>query len=65
MKILICALLLGGCASVKPWQREDLARQSMVSDKSPGEARFGEHARGAREGAEGGSGEAAGGCGCN
>jgi uncharacterized protein DUF4266 len=55
----------GGCARVRPWQREDLARRPMISDTEPGEARFESHSRGAREGAEGGNGEAGGGCGCN
>ncbi|HKA86415.1 MAG TPA: DUF4266 domain-containing protein [Haliangiales bacterium] len=63
--VVVVALLLGGCAVVKPWQREDLARRAMVSDVEAGEARFQGHARGAREGADGGSGEAGGGCGCN
>ncbi|RMH42739.1 MAG: DUF4266 domain-containing protein [Deltaproteobacteria bacterium] len=55
----------GGCARVKPYQREYLARRSMVADRDPGEVRFEQHARGAREGADGGTGEAGGGCGCN
>ena len=54
-----------GCVTVKPWQREDLARRTMIDDQEPGEARFDGHARGSREGSEGGSGRAGGGCGCN
>lgn len=61
----LVALCASGCVTVRPWQREDLARPSMVADKTPGEERFDEHSRGAREGAEGGSGQATGGCGCN
>ena len=57
--------LAAGCSHVKPWQREDLARRPMVDDQEPGEARFDEHARASREGAEGGTGRAGGGCGCN
>ena len=64
-KVAVLALLLGGCAAVKPWQREDLARREMVGDTAIGEARFQQHARGSREAADGGSGEASGGCGCN
>jgi hypothetical protein len=56
---------LGGCARVKPYEREHLSRREMIDDKEPGEARFDEHGRGSREGAEGGSGNAGGGCGCN
>jgi hypothetical protein len=54
-----------GCSHVQPWQREDLARRTMVADQEPGEARFDEHSRTSREGAGGGSGQAGGGCGCN
>ena len=54
-----------GCARVKPYQREHLARPSVVADRQPGEIRFEQHARGSREGADGGTGEAGGGCGCN
>jgi hypothetical protein len=54
-----------GCARVKPWQREELSRRAMTDDQEPGEARFDEHARSSREGAEGGTGRAGGGCGCN
>ena len=67
-RILILVGLLGtlsACAEVRPWQREDLARPSMISDRTAGEARFDDHSRSAREGAEGGSGQAGGGCGCN
>ena len=64
--LLLCALTLAcGCARVRPWQREDLARRSMTEDREKGEERFEQHARGAREGADGGSGAAGGGCGCN
>jgi Domain of unknown function (DUF4266) len=59
------AATAAGCARVKPYQREHLARPSMVADRQPGEARFDQHARGSREGADGGTGQAGGGCGCN
>ena len=66
LALVVAALALGGgCARVKPYQREHLARRSMVSDRDPGEARFAQHARGSREGADGGTGEPGGGCGCN
>ncbi len=64
----LAAVLLGagaGCVRVKPWQRENLARRSMIHEQSPGEARFEGHVREAREGAAGGTGEAGAGCGCN
>jgi hypothetical protein len=62
---LVVALGLAACTTVKPWQRADLSRQSMIDDKGPGQARFDAHARSAREAADGGGGEAGGGCGCN
>jgi hypothetical protein len=37
----------------------------MTNDREPGEARFGQHATGSREGADGGTGQPGGGCGCN
>jgi hypothetical protein len=68
--ILLCAAALAlsagaGCATVKPYQREYLAKRPMIDDNEPGEARFQQHSRGAREGADGGTGEPGGGCGCN
>jgi hypothetical protein len=59
------AMTLGACARVKPYQRENLTKRAMVSDREPGERRFEQHSRGSREGADGGTGEAGGGCGCN
>ena len=61
------ALILGtsGCAVVHAHERGHLAKRAMTSDRDPGEARFLEHERGAREGAEGGTGQPGGGCGCN
>lgn len=63
--VLLAALALPGCARVKPHQREYLARPGMTDDRDPGERRFEQHARGSREGADGGTGEPGGGCGCN
>jgi len=54
-----------GCVVVRAHQRENLAKRSMTEDRDPGEQRFGQHERGAREGADGGTGEPGGGCGCN
>jgi hypothetical protein len=56
---------LGGCVVVRAHQREDLAKRSMTNDRDAGETRFGAHERGAREGADGGTGQPGGGCGCN
>jgi hypothetical protein len=59
------ACAASACAQVKPYQREHLARRAMVSDEGTGELRFHQHQRGAREGADGGTGKPGGGCGCN
>jgi hypothetical protein len=57
--------LAAGCATVSPWEREDLARTDMQfegnRDRSAGE----EHATEVREGTSGGLGGGGGGCGCN
>jgi hypothetical protein len=56
---------LTACAVVRPHERQDLARRSMIEDRGKGESRADQHRAGAREGAEGGTGEPGGGCGCN
>jgi hypothetical protein len=64
--VLLAALLAGsGCVRVKPYEREHLARRTMTVDRDASERRFEQHHRGSREGADGGSGEPGGGCGCN
>jgi hypothetical protein len=62
----IAAALGGaGCVVVHAHQRGHLAKRAMTNDRDSGEARFAEHERGSREGAEGGTGQPGGGCGCN
>lgn len=63
----VLALVLGasGCVVVRAHERGHLAKRAMTGDRDPGEARFAEHERGSREGAEGGTGQPGGGCGCN
>ena len=65
--ILIVSVICisAGCVRVKPYEREYLSRQAMVDDRGPGEKRFEQHQSGAREGADGGTGEPGGGCGCH
>ncbi len=66
---IACAALLAstvaGCVVVRAHEREHLAKRAMTNDRDAGEARFYDHERGAREGAEGGTGQPGGGCGCN
>lgn len=63
---LVTAALAGsGCVVVKAHQRGNLAKRAMTNDRDSGEARFSQHERGSREGADGGTGQPGGGCGCN
>lgn len=52
------------CATVKPWQRGQLANRCMQFDPDGGFAAFRGHWQESREGASGGSGLQGGGCGC-
>ena len=54
-----------GCVAVRAHERGHLAKRGMTEDRDAGESRFLEHERGAREGADGGTGQPGGGCGCN
>jgi len=63
--VIAIAIAGSACVRVHAQQRGDLARRAMTNDKDPGESRFGQHERGAREGADGGTGQPGGGCGCN
>lgn len=61
--VLSCALL-GGCATVAPYERELLADPSMILEASPVDGTF-DHARAYREAALEGGSVGTGGCGCN
>ena len=63
--LVVLSLLAASCAIVRPHERENLSRRAMTQDRDPGESRFDQHRTGSREGADGGSGEPGGGCGCN
>ena len=63
--LLAMLLLLGGCASVQPWEKGYLAKPTMAFDPDPLEAKFKQHIYGAKEAASGGYGVGGGGCGCN
>jgi hypothetical protein len=57
--------LLGGCATVRPYEREFLADQIMLFEADAEEASRELHWIEAREGSTGGTGGAGGGCACN
>jgi hypothetical protein len=63
--VITAAIAASGCVVVRAHQRENLAKRAMTKDRDSGESRFGQHERGSREGADGGTGEPGGGCGCN
>lgn len=56
---------VAGCAPVKPYERELLAKPIMTFQPDPYEDVLDLHMLEAREGAVGGYGSAGGGCGCN
>ncbi|MGF1465255.1 MAG: DUF4266 domain-containing protein [Sandaracinaceae bacterium] len=59
------AVTLAGCATVAPYERENLASPAMDAELEEGEADFRAHVFDSREGATGGHGSTGGGCGCN
>ena len=63
--VCMCLGLSTGCAVVRPHERQNLARRTMTEDRQAGLRRFQQHQTGSREGADGGTGEPGGGCGCN
>ncbi len=63
--LLFCAsLILFGCATVKPWEKESLSDPIMIIDENPINAGLKEHFLDYREGVEGATGAESGGCGC-
>ena len=64
--IALCLLAnLSGCAAVKPWQRDLLAKPQMALDPDPMQTAFDEHIYFSKEASSGGRGFGGGGCGCN
>ena len=59
------ASLFGGCATVQPWQRGNLADYTMRQDRDPLHVSMSEHVYFSREASTGGRGVGGGGCGCN
>ena len=63
--IIACSVLLGGCAEVKPWDRDLLAQKQMQLVPAPVDDALDEHVYFSKEAASGGHGVGGGGCGCN
>jgi hypothetical protein len=62
--LLLVLVAVGGCSTVKPWQRELLAQPGMSLDPTAN-ARAEQHMLESREASAGGFGGGGGGCGCN
>lgn len=62
--LLLTALLLSGCAAVKPWEKEKLADPIMIFNENPIDEGIQQHFIEHREGATGATGAQSGGCGC-
>lgn len=60
-------LALGGagCAKVKPWERDTLARPDMAWEPDPQDAALRSHIFWSKEGSLPGGNAGGGGCGCN
>ncbi|WP_345785720.1 DUF4266 domain-containing protein [Pelagicoccus sp. SDUM812002] len=58
-------LLFGGCQTVEPWQKGNLADYSMKSDRDALENVMSAHVTFSREASTGGDGVGGDGCGCN
>jgi hypothetical protein len=62
---ILAAVAAGGCATVKPWDRDLLAKESMKFAPLPIESAADEHIYFSKEGSTGGTSVGGGGCGCN
>jgi len=62
--IFFLLLVLSGCTTVQPWERERLADPNMIFDDNPIQKGIKDHYINIREGSEGGNGSQSGGCGC-
>lgn len=61
----LALLLVAGCATVQPWDRDLLAQQKMSLNPAPMLQAVDEHIYFSKEGSMGGIGVGGGGCGCN
>lgn len=63
--LLGVTLLATACTSVRPWERDQLARPDMAWDPDPMEAAHESHVYHSKEGSVGAGEAGGGGCGCN
>ena len=62
---LLALFAVTGCANVKPWERDALAREDMAWDPDPIESTLRTHIQFSKEASLPGGGSGGGGCGCN
>ena len=62
--LLISGLLISGCQTVQPWERERLSNPNMIFEEDPVLKGIENHFLYIREGSEGADGAQSGGCGC-
>jgi hypothetical protein len=62
---VVIATQLMACSTVKPWERDVMARRSMSLDKNPMFLAMDDHVYFSKEAAAGGRTFDGGGCGCN
>ena len=65
LAVMLGAMALAGCPTVKPWERAMLADYTMRPDRDPLGNLLAEHMWFSREAASGGRSVGGGGCGCN
>lgn len=58
-------IALSACSTVKPWQRDLLAKPQMALDSAPLQSALDDHIYFSKEASSGGRGFGGGGCGCN
>ncbi len=63
--MLAASAALAGCANVRPWEREVLARPDMQLESNALDTALDDHIYFSKEGTSGGRGFGGGGCGCN
>lgn len=62
--IISALIIVSGCQTVQPWERERLSNPNMIFDDDPVLKGIENHFLYIREGSEGGDGAQSGGCGC-
>jgi hypothetical protein len=63
--VVLALLLVAGCATVQPWDRDLLAEKKMSFNASPMLQAVDEHIYFSKEASMGGMDAGGGGCGCN